>query len=361
MGLADGVGEWINYGLNPRQFADELMLGAMDAACDTFHGAVPRAGIFMQSSAADASSKQRRRRAGGCRHYGGGATSSAAASAKGADDGHDDDDSHRPPSSPPPGGVRSHIIIPQQQQQHSGGGGDGSCGAIAAKARVVMQRGFDATTSYGSATALLALVDGRSGRMGVCNLGDSGLIVLRRVGLGKMQIVFRTREQQHSFNCPFQLMRIPDHRSPPELAKLSVMGLHRLARVLSRCTATRFDAPSSDAQLSGARLREGDLLLAATDGFFDNFFAEETAALCAAATSPLEAIASNDSAVATDPADLAAALAGAARARSLHPRAPTPFSANASAAGRLHTGGKLDDVTVACAWVVRRREATATG
>ena len=55
----------------------------------------------------------------------------------------------------------------------------------------------------GSCTALVALV--REGRLYVSNLGDSGMMVLRKSKTKVAQIVYRTKEQQHSFNCPFQL------------------------------------------------------------------------------------------------------------------------------------------------------------
>jgi hypothetical protein len=51
----------------------------------------------------------------------------------------------------------------------------------------------------GSCTVCLALVTG-DGQLHVLNLGDSGLHVVRD-GMS----VFSTNEQQHYFNCPFQL------------------------------------------------------------------------------------------------------------------------------------------------------------
>ncbi|CAK0851232.1 unnamed protein product, partial [Prorocentrum cordatum] len=78
----------------------------------------------------------------------------------------------------------------------------------------------------------------------VANLGDSGFIHFRRSSWGAMEIAERSREQEHSFNCPYQFCRVPE-----ELAR----------RLVYRDTA----ANCSEYELA---LQPGDLLLMYTDG-----------------------------------------------------------------------------------------------
>ena len=56
---------------------------------------------------------------------------------------------------------------------------------------------------------------------------------------------------------------------------------------------------------------------------------------------------------ATEPHCIATALAKAAFYRSQDGSAQTPFSSKANNEGLYHTGGKMDDITVVAAWVVR--------
>lgn len=72
------------------------------------------------------------------------------------------------------------------------------------------------------------------------NIGDSGFIVVR-----EGQIIHRSEEQQHYFNTPFQLSLPPPGQN-----------------VLS-------DSPESADTLSFP-VQNGDVILAATDGVFDN-------------------------------------------------------------------------------------------
>uniref|UniRef100_A0A671T4B4 Protein phosphatase n=1 Tax=Sinocyclocheilus anshuiensis TaxID=1608454 RepID=A0A671T4B4_9TELE len=88
----------------------------------------------------------------------------------------------------------------------------------------------------GSSTACIVVLDRRSHRIHTCNLGDSGFLVVRGG-----EVVHRSDEQQHYFNTPFQLLRVPP-KALPEAAD---------------------NSSSFDVQL-------GDIILTATDGLFDN-------------------------------------------------------------------------------------------
>ncbi|KAJ1915649.1 hypothetical protein H4219_004219 [Mycoemilia scoparia] len=90
----------------------------------------------------------------------------------------------------------------------------------------------------GSSTACIVLL--RDDELRVANLGDCGLTVVRH---GDM--IFRTEEQQHSFNFPYQLG-----------------------------TGKHSDKPT-DAQIFRLKVRKGDIIIVGSDGLFDNLFDED--------------------------------------------------------------------------------------
>lgn len=98
----------------------------------------------------------------------------------------------------------------------------------------------------GSSTACVIVLNKRNSRIYTANIGDSGFIVVRNG-----EILRRSAEQQHYFNTPFQLS-LP----PP--------GHHH--NVLS-------DRPDS-ADTDDFPVEDGDVILIATDGVFDNVPAE---------------------------------------------------------------------------------------
>jgi len=156
----------------------------------------------------------------------------------------------------------------------------------------------------GSATLLLVDVDLRLARAAVTSLGDSKCVLVRG---GK--IVQRTVEQEHGFGRPFQLSSQVDARDQPS-------------------HALRVDWP----------LLAGDVLVAATDGLFDNVMESDIAATV--------------DAHAAAPAEAARALVHRAWTMSQEEFARTPFSIGASEAFDLaFSGGKQDDVTCVVARV----------
>ncbi|CAK0875941.1 unnamed protein product [Prorocentrum cordatum] len=199
------------------------------------------------------------------------------------------------------------------------------------------------------------------GHIGVANVGDSGLRQIRREPGGGARVVARTREQQHCFNCPFQLSSLPSEagggagrrRARPEAVQAGIL----------------LQDPPSAAELYSFSAEEGDLIVLATDGLYDNLWDSELCELAALAASPLEAqqaycearAALRGPAPSTDPGKLAAAIAHAAFYRARDPAASTPFQEHAREHGLVHAGGKMDDITVVCAWVVRSRPPSGTG
>ncbi|KAJ2722042.1 hypothetical protein GGI07_003576 [Coemansia sp. Benny D115] len=97
---------------------------------------------------------------------------------------------------------------------------------------------MEALAMRGSSTACVVVL--RGDELRVANLGDCGLTVVRQ---GDM--VYRTEEQQHSFNFPYQLG-----------------------------TEAHSDGPS-DAQVFRLKIQRGDIIIVGSDGVFDNLFDED--------------------------------------------------------------------------------------
>lgn len=168
----------------------------------------------------------------------------------------------------------------------------------------------------GSSTACLAFLDGAKSMLHVVNIGDSGLILLRRKardaaspgGRGDYEIVFETQPQWHSFNTPYQLGH--DSRNPTNL----------------------YDSPESGRQHS-IRVLEGDVVLLCTDGLLDNLFNKDLIAIIN--RNQDKGVAFTQSAVRE--------IVEAARRASLGRSNKTPWSERE---GRGRLGGKPDDITV---------------
>lgn len=84
----------------------------------------------------------------------------------------------------------------------------------------------------------------------------------------------------------------------------------------------------------------GDVIVAGTDGLFDNLYSNEISAVVVnAVRSGLE------------PEATAQNIAALARQRALDRNRQTPFSAAAQEAGYRYYGGKLDDITVVVSYI----------
>lgn len=151
----------------------------------------------------------------------------------------------------------------------------------------------------GSSTCCIISLNGTD--LEAANLGDSGFLLIRD---GAM--IFRTREQQHYFNCPLQ---IGSSRDTPD-----------------------------DADQVKLPLQLGDVLVIATDGLFDNVSAERIVELT---------VQGRD----MPPEELVRVIAEEASRAANDPNAETPFAEGAQKAGQSWQGGKLDDITVIIARV----------
>jgi len=166
----------------------------------------------------------------------------------------------------------------------------------------IMSEGYQ-YSSYvqGSSTCCIITLEGTS--VHAANLGDSGFMIIRG-----LEIIYRTKEQQHSFNFPYQI------------------------------GTGSADKPQHSQRIM-IEVQPDDLIILGTDGLWDNLFDEDIIDVVANAPS--------------DPATIAQLIARQAHIVANDKDIISPFSKSARSNGYpLATGGKLDDITVLCARVV---------
>jgi len=159
----------------------------------------------------------------------------------------------------------------------------------------IMSESFNhASDVQGSSTCCILVLEGNY--LKTANLGDSGFMVIRNE-----KLVFRSKEQQHSFNFPYQLGTGSSDR--PAHASCTVLNV-----------------------------QPGDLIIMGTDGLFDNLYDEEIVAIAA---------------MSAEPATIAQLLARRAFMVGNSKSLISPFAKAARGNGYpLALGGKLDDITV---------------
>lgn len=162
----------------------------------------------------------------------------------------------------------------------------------------VLEKAHLSARAKGSSTAcIIALAEKE---LQAINLGDSGFIVVR-----DGSTIFKSPVQQHGFNFTYQLE-----------------------------SGDGGDLPSSGEVFTVA-VAAGDVVIAGTDGLFDNLYNNE-----------ITAVVVHGIRAGLEPQVTAQKIAALARQRAQDRNRQTPFSAAAQDAGFLYYGGKLDDVTV---------------
>ncbi|KAL5704808.1 protein-serine/threonine phosphatase [Ranunculus cassubicifolius] len=167
----------------------------------------------------------------------------------------------------------------------------------------VLEKAHSTTKARGSSTACIIALTEQG--IHAINLGDSGFIIVR-----DGCTVFRSPVQQHSFNFTFQLESGNDG-----------------------------DLPSSG-EVFNVPVVAGDVIIAGTDGLFDNLYNNEVTAVVVHAVRAGLA-----------PQVTAQKIAALARQRALDSDRQTPFSTAAQDAGFRYYGGKLDDITVVVSYI----------
>ncbi|KAM0872237.1 hypothetical protein ACQ4PT_038865 [Festuca glaucescens] len=165
------------------------------------------------------------------------------------------------------------------------------------------QKTAASTRTPAASTALVLSLAGQALRWAY--VGDSTFAVFRGG-----RLLLRALPQQHYFNCPFQL---------------SAVGGDRV----------------KDAAVGEFPVEEGDVVVAGTDGLFDNVF-----------DAKLEGIVQMCTALSLTPGKMAQAIGRLAYDMARSSR-ESPFSAaSREQQGTNITGGKMDDITVIVAFIV---------
>ena len=180
----------------------------------------------------------------------------------------------------------------------------------------------------GRSTLLLGQLEAGTDTLRLLNLGDSGAMLLRPTirHFGEHQVLFprcvlRTQQQERGFNWPFA------------------------------ASAQNFGSVADEVDELSSAAREGDVLLAATDGVLDNLFDKD---LQVCVSEQLTALMGADASAAQEAVSaLARSIAERAHAVSLNQLdtgGPTPFDQAAAEEGfeRRQAGGKVDDIAIVC-------------
>uniref|UniRef100_A0A1J3K310 Protein phosphatase n=1 Tax=Noccaea caerulescens TaxID=107243 RepID=A0A1J3K310_NOCCA len=168
---------------------------------------------------------------------------------------------------------------------------------------VVLEKAHSQTRAQGSSTACIISLTDKG--LHAINLGDSGFTVVR-----DGTTVFQSPVQQHGFNFTFQLE-----------------------------AGNGGDMPNSG-QVFTIEVESGDVIVAGTDGVYDNLYNEEITRVVVSSVR-----------AGLDPKATAKKIADLARARALDRKRQSPFSTAAQEAGFRYYGGKLDDITAVVSYV----------
>ncbi|KAJ2628630.1 Protein phosphatase 2C 7 [Coemansia sp. RSA 1290] len=218
----------------------------------------------------------------------------------------------------------------------------------------IMRRAFaamrrDEIPAYGSATELILSLSMASGRLRTAQLGDSTYAVLD----ARQKARYVSTEQQHRFNMPFQLTIPPAEDAPPSPAGEDKAQFFRPRTIeageqepddFADLAAVGFDTPG-DAQENSHMLLHNEVVVAATDGLFDNVRVDEIEKLSERFMLAIQKIQHADSSQSKSATSdlfggLAYSIAAQAVANYIQGDLRSPF-----------TGGKPDDVTVMLAWI----------
>lgn len=135
------------------------------------------------------------------------------------------------------------------------------CGPI-----TMMKDAYESTESLGSTTVLTAIMDNSTRIHGklhpmiaVCSIGDCEILIFRRGADGRLSPVFHTEMQRIDGNAqsPLQLARVDDSVDPDFDPAIAIEVIERGSAV--HCVSAF----------------EGDIVVAGSDGVFDNLFIDE--------------------------------------------------------------------------------------
>ncbi|ORX91709.1 hypothetical protein K493DRAFT_227394 [Basidiobolus meristosporus CBS 931.73] len=174
----------------------------------------------------------------------------------------------------------------------------------------------------GSSTACLLGLSKTTGNMESASLGDSSYLIIR-----DDQVLYRSKEQQHYFNCPYQLTVLPKEHPNRD----------------SYC----LDEPSK-AFRGSHQLEDNDVVILGTDGYFDNVYDKDTVSVMKMFKSELKEFRENskDEEISNGVQKLAETLTFVARRLAMDNRRVSPWARGARAAGAQNTiGGYVEMAT----------------
>lgn len=161
------------------------------------------------------------------------------------------------------------------------------------------------TKSQGSCTVCFGLLDEEKNYLYTVNLGDSGFLLLRKVGSG-FETVFRSTEQQYQFNFPYQ---VGTEGTDPQLAQTHIF-----------------------------EVQPSDLVIFGTDGLWDNLYDKDILNIVQPFSDSM------------DVESVAKVLGNAAQRLSLEQTYMSPFARNSR---NRYIGGKEDDITIVVGEIIK--------
>lgn len=136
----------------------------------------------------------------------------------------------------------------------------------------ILQQAFSKVNAVGSSTALVAARNKKT--ISIANLGDSGFVIIRFKNEEAFTFA-RSKDQQHSFNIPYQLSILPTEKDIENLkTKGRIEEIKNLRRVLKNKNNLCQDCPEMADEYE-YELQDGDIIVSATDGVLDNLFTHE--------------------------------------------------------------------------------------
>lgn len=164
------------------------------------------------------------------------------------------------------------------------------------------------TKSMGSSTIVLLLLNQETKKLHATYVGDSLYMILRYNEETKLfEYYYKSNEQQHKFNQPFQV-------------------------------GTNGDSPNL-AIIESHDIQDKDIVIVASDGLWDNLYDENILSIINDKAKGLEG-------TLIDCTEAASFLATMAEKYSLDLNYDSPFSKKARAKGYEYYGGKEDDITI---------------
>ncbi|WIA37811.1 hypothetical protein OEZ86_014673 [Tetradesmus obliquus] len=200
--------------------------------------------------------------------------------------------------------------------------------AVVVDPRAALDTAHKLTKKAGSATACVVQLCPEQKALIAANLGDSGFIVVRNG-----EIALRSSPKQHFFDCPLQFGAYPEFVDGTDTA--------------------------DDAEIFHLPVQPGDIVVAGSDGLWDNVYAKEVLELLPRSAEGVDAAADKIAKLARRHAadeDFASPYTAEAKAQGLDwpwwmKVMNTKLKDGKVQLGEL-TGGKMDDITVLVAMVV---------